>query len=203
VGVLPEGALSSFCACLPHIEMSRKAWYFLGLTFALTWLIEGVAILWIGDFNPFNQVGPGPGTITLILAFCMYVPTVAAVIVQKSLYDDPLTPLGLSMSPNGWWGVAVLLPLGVALLSLGASALLPSVEFSSGKPFLLDMMEHMPPDEAQEARRHLKEGKAPPGLELGLPLALVLFGAALVFGPINGIAAFGGSLGGGAFCRRS
>lgn len=105
--------------------MSRKAWYFLGLTFALTWVIEGIAIQWFGDFTTLNEVGSGLGVTTLILVGCMYVPTVAVVIVQKGLYDDPLKPLGLSFRPNWWWAVAVVLPMGVAILSIGVSALWP------------------------------------------------------------------------------
>jgi membrane protease YdiL (CAAX protease family) len=181
--------------------MSRKIWYFLGLTLALTWSIEGAAIHWIGDFTILNEVGSGLGTMVLIFTGCMYVPTVAVVIVQKGLYDQPLKPLGLSVRLNWWWAVAVLLPLGVALLSIVVSVLWPGVGLSSGKAFLLDQLETAPmsPDQLEAARQSVNEGET----LLGPLLALVLFGAALVTGPtLNGLAAFGEEFGWRGFLQK-
>lgn len=198
MGVLPEEALFPH---LPHSDMSRKIWYFLGLTFALTWSIEGAAIQWVGDFTTLNEVGSGLGTMVFIFIGCMYVPTLAVVIVQKGLYDEPLKPLGFSMRLNWWWAVAVLLPLGVALLSIAVSALWPGVGLSSGKAFLLDQLETAPvsPDQLEAARRSVEDGET----LLGPLLALVLFGYALVAGPtLNGLAAFGEEFGWRGFLQK-
>jgi len=170
--------------------MCRKAWYFLILTFALTWSIEAAAIRWIGDFSTLNEVGTGLSFMTLIFVGCMYVPTLAVVIVQKGLYGEPLKPLGLSIRLNWWWVVAVLLPMGIAVLSIGGSTLDPGVSLSSGKSFLVDQLEAapLPPEQLEETRRSVEEGD----MLLGPMLALALFGVAFVTGPtINGFAAFG------------
>lgn len=181
--------------------MTRKAWYFLGLTFAITWTIEGVAIWWIGDFSSLNQIGSGMETIVLIFVGCMYVPTLAVLIVQKGIYDDPLRPLGLSFQLNWWWAAAALVPIGVAVGSVGVSALEPDVTLSSGEAFLLDRLDAapLPPDQLAEAKKGIKEGEA----MLGPTLALVLFGLALVAGPtVNGLAAFGEEFGWRGFLQR-
>lgn len=175
-------------------DMRRKAWYFLGLTFGVTWIIEGVAIRWIGDFSTLNDVGTGLGVITLIFIGCMYVPAVAVVVVQKGMYGDSLRSLGVSFRINGWWAVAVLLPIGVAAGSIGVSLLWPDVGLSSGKVFLLEQLEaaSLPPDQIEEAKRSIEEGET----ILGPTLAVLLFGVALVAGPtINGLAAFGEEFG--------
>lgn len=174
--------------------MRRKAWYFLGLTFGITWIIEGLAIRWFGDFSTLNDVGTGLGVITLIFIGCMYVPTLAVVIVQKGMYGDSLRSLGVSFQINGWWAVAVLFPMGVAAGSLGVSLLWPDVGLSTGKTFLLEQLEaaSLPADQLEEAKRSIEAGET----MLGPTLAVILFGVALVGGPtINGLAEFGEEFG--------
>ena len=170
--------------------MTRKAGYVLGLTFAITWAIEGVALQWIGDFSSLNEVGPGAGTVVLIFIACMYVPTLSVLIVQKGLYGEPLRPLGLFFQPNWWWAGAVLLPIGVAVTSVGISVLWPDVVLSSGKAFVFDQLEtgSLPADQLAAVRQRMEEGD----VMLGPTLAAVLLGVALVAGPtVNGLAAFG------------
>lgn len=181
--------------------MTRKAWSFLGLTFALTWLIEGIALRWMGDFSTLNAVGSGLGLVMLVFIGSMYVPTLAVLIVQKGLYDGSLTSLGLSFRFNWWWVAAVLLPMGVAVASVGVSVLWPDVTLSSGKGFLLDQLEagSFPPEQLNETKRSIEEGEA----VLGPALAVLLFGATLVAGPtVNGLAAFGEEFGWRGFLQK-
>jgi membrane protease YdiL (CAAX protease family) len=170
--------------------MTQKAWYVLGLTFAITWAIEGITLQSLGGFSALNDVGPGAGIVMLIFLGCMYVPTLSVLIVQKGLYGEPLRPLGLSFQPNWWWTGAVLLPIGVAVTSVGVSVLWPDVVLSSGKAFVFDQLEavSLPADQLAEAKQSVNDGD----VMLGPTLAAVLLGVALIAGPtVNALAAFG------------
>lgn len=57
--------------------MIRKAWYFLGVTFAVTCSTEGLVLWWLGGVSALSEVGYGLGAILLLFVVCMYVPTLA------------------------------------------------------------------------------------------------------------------------------
>lgn len=174
--------------------MSRKAVLFLVLTFALSWAAGFAALSWIGDFASLNETGSGLGTIMLFFVGYMYIPTLVVIVVEKGIYRESLKPLGISFNFSRWWIFAALVPIVIAVLSIGVSALEPGVSLSSGRPFLMDQLENasLPQDQLEQARRSISQEE----MLLGPILALVLFGFALVAGPtVNAIAAFGEEFG--------
>lgn len=180
--------------------MSRKVTFFLFLTFLLTWTIEFAAIAWIGDFSIVNQPGSGFPVIVLIFIICMYMPTVALLIVKKGIYHEPVKPLGLSFKMNRWWAISILIPAAVAVLSVFVSILEPGVTLGSGEQYIADQIasSSQSPEEAAEAEQFVNAL----GLS-GVLLALLLFGSALIGGPtFNAFAAFGEEFGWRGFLQK-
>ena len=61
----------------------------------------------------------------------MFMPMAVAIIIQKSIYKEPLKePLGISFKLNRWFVVAWLLPPVIAFATLGVSLLFSGVEYS-------------------------------------------------------------------------
>ena len=180
--------------------MSRKVTLFLLITFFLTWTLEFAAIAWIGDFSAVNQSGGDFTSMVFIFIACMYMPTVALLIVQKGIYHKPLKPLGLSFKMNRWWVFSILIPAVVAVLSIFVSTLEPDVTFGSGEQYLADQIANSSQsvEEAAEAEQFLQAL----GLS-GFMLALLLFGSALVAGPtFNALTAFGEEFGWRGFLQK-
>jgi uncharacterized protein len=74
-----------------------------------------------------------PGVLVIGVAY-MLVPGTTAIFVQKVVYKAPLKgPLRINFRFNRWFLVALLLPLIIALATLGVSLLLPGVTFVAGK----------------------------------------------------------------------
>jgi membrane protease YdiL (CAAX protease family) len=126
-----------------------------------------------------------PGALALGVAY-MFVPLVAAVVVQRLVYQAPVRgPLRIAFRPNRWFVVAWLLPPVLALATLGVSLLLPGVTFS---PEMAGMVERfrglLTPEQLEEMRRQAEV------LPLH-PFWLALL-QGLVAGPtVNAVAAFG------------
>ena len=180
--------------------MLRKDTLFLLLTFALTWSIEFAAIAWIGDFSTVNQPGSGFPFILLIFIACMYMPTVALLIVKKVVYHEPVKPLGFSFKMNRWWAISILIPAVVAVLSIFVSSLEPGVTLGSGEQYLADQIANssQSAEEAAEAEQFVHAL----GLS-GFMLALLLFGSALIGGTtFNAVAAFGEEFGWRGFLQK-
>src|SRR5262249_54615978 len=71
-----------------------------------------------------------PGALVLGIGY-MLIPLVVTVVLQKLVYHAPLRkPLRISFRLNRWFLLAWLLPLVIALATLGLSLLLPGVTFS-------------------------------------------------------------------------
>lgn len=101
----------------------RKAALFLVLTFFFNYLL---VILYFSLGGKWVM----PGALIVISAY-MFIPMMVAILVQKLIYKQPLKePLGISFKLNRWFLVAWLIPPILAFLTLGASLLLPGVEFS-------------------------------------------------------------------------
>ena len=61
----------------------------------------------------------------------MFMPMAVAIIIQKSIYKEPLKePLGISFKLNRWFVVAWLVPPVIAFATLGVSLFFPGVEYS-------------------------------------------------------------------------
>ena len=104
----------------------KKVALFLGLTYALTYLLA------ICYFQAGGTVEP-PG-ILIVGVIYMFMPTLGAVVVQKLIYKAPLKgPLRIHFRPNRWFLVAWLLPLLLVLATFGVSLLFPGVTFSPDK----------------------------------------------------------------------
>jgi membrane protease YdiL (CAAX protease family) len=104
----------------------KKVALFLGLTYALTYLLA------ISYFRAGGSVEP-PG-ILIVGVIYMFVPALSAVIVQKFIYKAPLKqPLRINFPPNRWFVVAWLLPVVIAFATFGVGLLFPGVSFSPDK----------------------------------------------------------------------
>src|SRR5262249_53835537 len=104
----------------------KKVALFLGLTYALTYLLA------ITYFLAGGTVGP-PGILIFGVIY-MFMPALSAVVVQKLIYKAPLKrPLRISFRPNRWFLVAWLLPVLLAFATFGVALLFPGVSFSPGK----------------------------------------------------------------------
>jgi membrane protease YdiL (CAAX protease family) len=100
----------------------KSLWFLLG-AFALSWSIA--AVLWITGTPVKSLTG------TLLLTLYMFMPMVAAILVQKVACRQPLRePLRISFRLNRWFAVAWLLPPLLVAASLGLSLLLPEVSFA-------------------------------------------------------------------------
>ncbi len=96
---------------------------YIAISFALSWLIVFVFLLSGGRWGT-------PASIA-IAALYMFMPMVAAILVQKIYYREPLKrPLGISFKFNRWWLVAWLLPPVIAITTIGVSLLFPIVQYS-------------------------------------------------------------------------
>ena len=99
--------------------MTRRAWQFTGLAFALSWGLVGVVYLAGVRWNPTTAVPVG-------VAF-MFMPALAAFLTQRFVVREKVAALGLAFKPNAWWLAALLIPLAASLGALGFGLLLPGV----------------------------------------------------------------------------
>ena len=96
---------------------------YIAISFALSWLIVLVFLSSGGRW--------GTPASMAIAALYMFMPMVAAILVQKIYYREPLKrPLGISFKFNRWWLVAWLLPPLIAIATIGVSLLLPIVQYA-------------------------------------------------------------------------
>jgi len=169
-------------ASLPANLNIQRISLFLGLTFGGSWLVAGIFYALGGRLQSLLAL-------PVLLVF-MFMPMTMAIVVQKLVYKQPLAePLGISFKLNGWFLVAWLLPIIVALGTLGAGLLLPGVEYA---PDLAGLFERLagtlPPDQVERARQAVTS--------LPIHVFWVSLLGALAAGPtINAVAGFGEELG--------
>ena len=160
----------------------KKAALFVALTFAASWALAGLFYLLGGRWT--SGVGIAAG-----VAF-MFIPTIAAIVVQKKVYGQPiLKPLGIRFRPNRWFAVGWLLPPALAFAAMGVGLLLPGVEYSPGMEGMFERYSHLLPPEALEQMREQTATMPVHPLVMGLALGLV---AGLT---ANAVAGFGEELG--------
>jgi uncharacterized protein len=163
----------------------KKVALFLGLTYALTYLLA------ICYFQAGGTVEP-PGILVFGVIY-MFMPALCAVIVQKFIYKAPLKkPLRINFRPNRWFVVAWLLPLLIACASLGVALLFPGVTFSPDK---------------QDNFRYLLLKPAHFGIEIetnrfAWAVFLTLLQGLLTGITVNALAGFGEELGWRGFLQR-
>jgi membrane protease YdiL (CAAX protease family) len=114
-----------------------------------SWLLAAVFYAVGGRLNTL------PGFV--VLGTYMFIPMIMAIIVQKLIYREPLKqPLGISFRPNRWFLVAWLLPPLMAIATIGASLLVPGVEYSPEMAgFLERFAASLTPEQLEQAQRQL------------------------------------------------
>ncbi|RMG53545.1 MAG: CPBP family intramembrane metalloprotease [Acidobacteria bacterium] len=163
-------------------EHTKKIIPFVALTFLLSWSMA---------FLFFARGGERAtsGYLVMTIAY-MFTPMVAAIIVQKLIFREPLKePLGIFFKPNRWFLVAWLLPPLLALATLGVSLLFPAVTFA---PELEAMLERFRPLVTPEQLKQMEsQARALPIHPFWIALL-----QGLIAGPtVNAIAGFGEELG--------
>jgi hypothetical protein len=156
----------------------KKVMLFIGLTFFVNWSMVSL----------FFALGGKWGTIgaTVMAAGFMFVPMVVAIIVQKLIYKEPLKdPLGISFKLNRWFLIAWLLPAVIAFASLGASLLLPSVEYSPSMEGLLERYKSIITAE------QLQQMQNNPNVFYSHPILIGLLLGLIAGVTINAVAGFG------------
>jgi membrane protease YdiL (CAAX protease family) len=168
---------------------TKKAILFICSTFFLNYLL-------ILSYLALGGKWIMPGSLIVATAY-MFIPMIVAIVIQKSIYKEPLRkPLGLSFRINRWFLVAWLLPPIVAFATLGISLLLPGVEYS---PEMAGMFERfksvLPPEQFEQMERQAATFPIHP-IWIGLLQGLI---AGIT---INAIAGFGEELGWRGFLQR-
>lgn len=162
--------------------MIRRVCLFLGMTFAINWLMAGMFWAFGGRWNT-------PSSLILGVLY-MFVPAICVVIVQKIIYRRPLKlPLAISFRLNRWFLVAWLLPLILSLASMGVSLLLPEIHFSpDASGFFERYSSILPPEKIEEMRRQMDS------MPIN-PIWLSLIQGLIAGATINAVVAFGEELG--------
>ena len=123
---------------------------YLVVSYALAALLGGGAGL----------IGQGPGTLGFVAlaALMMWTPTVGAWAAQRAKGEALVEPLGLRPVLNRWLLIAVLAPLGLALLTTAFQLLMPGVSFNPDPASILSRVSGvMSPDQLAEATATLNQ----------------------------------------------
>jgi membrane protease YdiL (CAAX protease family) len=160
----------------------KKIGLFVGLTYLLSYLLA---------FAYFGLGGPRtmPAVLVVSLVY-MFMPMIVAIVVQKMIYKAPLKePLRINFRPNRWFLVAWLLPVLIALATLGVSLLLPGVEFSPDMAGMFQRFEKLfSPEQLAEMRTQAET------LPIH-PFWLALLQGLIAGITVNAVAGFGEELG--------
>lgn len=161
----------------------RTTALFYALACALSWGVVGL----------FLATGGNPKTpmfLVMSLAF-MVMPAVAAFVVQhKVLREDIPGPLGMLGLPNRWFLGAWFAPIGIALLAMLATALMPGIRLSFDAVANIEKFAgQLTPEQLAEAKKAVSEVN---------PLLLFMgqfVGALFAGATVNAVVALGEELG--------
>ncbi len=161
---------------------TKKILLFIGLTFFIDWSLVGLYLAVGGTTD-------GEG-MALLAVFYMFVPMLAAIIVQKRIFRQPLAgPLGISFKVNRWFFIAWFLPPVIAFMAMGISLLMPGVSFTPDMSgFFNSLAGALTPEQMDQARQQLA---AMPAHPIWFILVLSLIAGTTV----NAVAGFGEELG--------
>lgn len=73
---------------------------------------------------------------TGLAAICMLFPLIATITLQLMAHEKPLRNIGVSWKVNRWWFIGWLLMPLLAIITVGASSLMPGAEFSTNTDLL-------------------------------------------------------------------
>ncbi|MFA5079841.1 MAG: CPBP family intramembrane glutamic endopeptidase [Dehalococcoidia bacterium] len=167
----------------------KKTLLFILLTFFVDWTL---VFLYITLGGKVDSLG-----IVLLASLYMFVPMVVTIIVQKSIFKQPLAgPMGISFKFNPWFFVAWFLPPIIAFAVMAVSLLMPGITFSPDMSGFIDQMAaSLTPDQVAQVKEQLASMPVHP-----IWLVLVL---ALISGTtINAILGFGEELGWRGFLQK-
>ncbi|MDD5647601.1 MAG: CPBP family intramembrane metalloprotease [Dehalococcoidia bacterium] len=167
----------------------KKTLLFILLTFFIDW---SLVFLYLTLGGKVDSLG-----IVLLASIYMFIPMIVTIIVQKTIYKQPLAgPMGISFKFNHWFFVAWFLPPIIAFAVMGVSLLMPGITFTPDMSGFLDQMASaLNPEQMEQAREQLASMPVNP-----VWLILVL---ALISGTtINAILGFGEELGWRGFLQK-
>lgn len=167
----------------------KKTLLFILLTFFIDW---SIVFLYIALGGKVDSLG-----IVLLAAVYMFIPMIVTIIVQKTIYKQPLAaPMGISFKFNPWFFAAWFLPPIIAFAVMGVSLLMPGVTFTPDMSgFLGQMASALSPEQLEQAKEQLASMPVHP-----VWLILVL---ALISGTtINAVLGFGEELGWRGFLQK-
>lgn len=167
----------------------KKTLLFILLTFFIDW---SIVFLYIALGGKVDSLG-----IVLLAAVYMFIPMIVTIIVQKTIYKQPLAgPMGISFKFNPWFFAAWFLPPIIAFAVMGVSLLMPGITFSPDMSgFLNQMASALSPEQMEQAKEQLASMPVHP-----VWLILVL---ALISGTtINAVLGFGEELGWRGFLQK-
>lgn len=155
---------------------------FLAVAFGVSWAL-GALLAFLGrDLHIAAR--------TAIMVAYMFGPALGAVVAQRVAGERPFAPLAVSLRPNRWWLYAWLVPLAMQPFILGASLLLPGVEWAPDMSgFFERLAEALPKEQIEDAKAQMFA--MPPALYWTMLLAQPLVAGL----SINALAAFGEELG--------
>ncbi len=124
-------------------EKAKRVGLFIGITFALSWLIVILFLAFGGKWGTYSAI--------IVVTAFMFMPMTSAILVQKFIYKELLKkPLGISFKLNRWWLVAWLLPPFIAFATIGVSLLIPEISYSPEMTGFFERFEKIIPAEQIE-----------------------------------------------------
>lgn len=134
---------------------------------------------------------------TILAVVYMLIPMSMVFLIERVIHKEEITQnLFLSLKLNGWFLVALLVPVVLAFATLGFNLLFPEVSYSPDLSGFLEKYKDMiPPAEFEEAQQEIAS--------LPIPLIWITLISGLISGAsINALFAFGEELGWRAFLVR-
>lgn len=164
------------------MQKINKTAVFLSITFSVNLLMVLIFVLSGYEYTGLSA--------TILGISYMFVPMVAAFIVEKGIHKQPVRrTLKISFSFNRWFITGWLLPLVLAILTLGISLLFPGIVFSPDMEGMFKRFEEtLNPEQLEQMRQAMNLLPVHPfwiGIVQGLIAGIT----------INAVAAFGEELG--------
>jgi membrane protease YdiL (CAAX protease family) len=160
----------------------KKILLFIALTFFIDWSLVGLYLALGGKTDSAGMA--------LLAILYMFVPMLAAIMVQKRIFKQPLAgPLGISFKVNRWFFIAWFLPPVIAFMTMGISLLMPGVTFTPDMSgFLNSLKGALTPEQMEQAMQQLAEMPVH-------PLWFILVLSLIAGTTVNAVAGFGEELG--------